>query len=147
MIILNLDREPYWLQLMDGVRVHVLPATTDLVAEAMQDEILLEDIPSNQRYVLAFAKAVGRRAIIGWEGVGDQTGNPIEVTPEGIDALLDVFQLFTAFQEKYVSRVMSIEQEKNVSAPSPDGTSAGAPGTAMPARNGAESALPTSTGH
>jgi hypothetical protein len=65
--------------------------------------------------------------------VGDAEGNPVHVTPEGIDALLDILPLFEAFQLRYVSKGLLLEAEKNGSAPSPNGTSAGATSIADPA--------------
>ena len=56
------------------------------------------------------------------------------VTPEGIDALLEVWPIFEAFQATYVSKGLLLDAEKNASAPSPTGTSAGATATARPAR-------------
>ena len=50
-----------------------------------------------------------------------------------IDALLDVWPIFEAFQLTYVSKGLLLEQEKNVSALLPNGPSAGASDTAKPA--------------
>ena len=69
-----------------------------------------------------------------------QPGNPIDPSPEAIDALLDVWPIFEAFQLTYVSKGLLLEQEKNVSAPSPNGPSAGASDTATPARKRAPTA-------
>jgi hypothetical protein len=44
------------------------------------------------------AKAVARRAVLDWEGVGDDAGNPRARQPEGIDALLEIWPVFEAFQ-------------------------------------------------
>ena len=60
-------------------------------------------------------------------------GNPIDPSPEAIDALLDIWPIFEAFQLTYVSKGLLLEQEKNVSAPLPNGPSAGASDTAKPA--------------
>ena len=57
-----------------------------------------------------------------------------------IDALLDIWPIFEAFQLTYVSKGLLLEQEKNASAPSPNGPSAGASGTAKPARKSARTA-------
>jgi hypothetical protein len=86
------------------------------------------------------AKAVARRAVLDWEGVGDAEGNALPATPEGIDALLEVFPVFEAFQTAYVAKGLVLEQEKNVSSPSPSGPSAGAAPTATPAGRRARSA-------
>ena len=56
------------------------------------------------------------------------------------DALLDVWPIFEAFQLTYVSKGLLLEQEKNASALSPTGPSAGASDTAKPARKPARTA-------
>jgi hypothetical protein len=68
--------------------------------------------------------------VLDWEGVGDETGEPLPITPEGIDALLDILPLFEAFQLRYVSKGLLLEQEKNAPGPLPNGTSPGATSTA-----------------
>ena len=79
------------------------------------------------------AKAVARRAVLDWEGVGDEAGDAVPVSPEGIDALLEIWPVFEAFQTQYVANGLILDAEKNVSAPSPNGPSAGATATARPA--------------
>lgn len=59
-----------------------------------------------------FAAALARRAIVGWEGVGDADGAVIAVTPEGIDALLSLWRIFEAFNLLYVSRGMAWTRKK-----------------------------------
>jgi hypothetical protein len=87
-----------------------------------------------------FAKALARNATLDWEGVGDSDGNAIQITPEGISALLDVWPLFEAFQTKYVAKGLVLDAEKNVSPPLPSGSSAGAMDIAEPARKPAKTA-------
>jgi hypothetical protein len=61
-------------------------------------------------------------------------------SPRGVDALLDLWPVFEAFQARYLAKGLMLEQEKNVSAPSPSGTSAGATATARPAKARARTA-------
>tara|TARA_R110002072_G_scaffold268941_2_gene428042 strand:- start:4056 stop:4496 length:441 start_codon:yes stop_codon:yes gene_type:complete len=61
-------------------------------------------------------------------------------SPEAVDALLDVWPIFEAFQLTYVSKGLLLEQEKNASALSPNGPSAGASATAKPVRKPARTA-------
>ena len=89
---------------------------------------------------LAMAKSVARRAVLDWEGVGDGAGNIITVSPEGIDALLEIWPVFEAFQTQYVAKGLILDAEKNVSAPLPNGPSAGATATARPAQGVAQTA-------
>jgi len=94
-----------------------------------------------------FAKALARNTVTDWEGVGDADGNVVPVSPEGIDALLDVWPLFETFQTDYVAKGLVLDQEKNVSSPLPSGPSAGVRGTARPARKPAKTARKKSTRH
>ncbi len=145
MITLNLKNKPAWLELAPGVRVKVKPLTTALMLAGRSDPAMRammegSESPDDAQIGMSMASALARLAIIDWEGVGDQDGNPVAVSPEGIDALLDVWPIFDAFQEKYVSTGLLLEQEKNASPPSPSGSSAGAGNTARPARKSAKPA-------
>jgi len=91
---------------------------------------------------VAMAQAVARMVITEWSGVGDAEGNPLPVTPEGIDALLNIWPVFEAFQEKALGPHLVLDAEKNGSAPSPNGSSAGATDIAQPAPDAASTALP-----
>jgi hypothetical protein len=142
MLRLNLAREPYWLDLGHGVRLHVEPLTTALMMAARADPAVeaLPETAGQDQLALTMAQAVARQAVLDWEGVGDAEGDPLPVTPEGVTALLEVWPIFEAFQLGYVAKGLVLEQEKNVSAPSPSGTSAGAVPTAKPARRRARTA-------
>lgn len=142
MIRLDLSREPGWLDLGHGVRLSVLPLTTALMVASRSDARVeaLPDSATDEERAVVFAKAIARRAVTDWDGVGDAQGDPVPVSPEGIDALLDVWPIFEAFQLAYVAKGLMLEQEKNASAPLPSGTSAGAIATAKPARKRARTA-------
>ncbi len=132
MIRLELSPEPQWLDLGHGVRLKLLPLTTSLMVATRADPTVqdLDPEASNDVRAALFAGALARRAVVDWEGVGDREGNVLPVTPEGIDALLALWPIFEAFNLQYVSRGMLLDAEKNASAPSPTGTSAGATPTA-----------------
>ena len=135
MIRLNLTATPEWLDLAPGLRLLVGPLTTALMVSARADpaiEALPEDA-TQEELALAMAKAVARRAVLDWEGVGDEMGTIVHVTPEGIDAILEIWPVFEAFQTQYVAKGLILDAEKNVSAPLPNGPSAGATATARPA--------------
>jgi hypothetical protein len=132
MIRLNLTATPEWLALAPGLRLLVGPLTTALMVSARADPAI-EAMPegaSQEELALAMAKAVARRAVLDWEGVGDDAGNLLPVSPEGIDALLELWPVFEAFQTIYVARGLILDAEKNVFALSPTGPSAGATATA-----------------
>ena len=136
MIRLNLTATPQWLDLAPGLRLLVGPLTTALMVSARADPAI-ESLPegaTQEEMALAMAKAVARRAVLDWEGVGDDAGDAVPVSPEGIDALLEIWPVFEAFQTGYVAKGLILDAEKNVSAPSPTGPSAGATDIAQPAR-------------
>lgn len=136
MIRLDLSPGPKWLDLGSGLRLHVLPVTTAIMVAARNDPAVesLPDGASKEEQALAMAKAVARRVVTGWEGVGDAGGNPVPVTPEGVDALLDMWPVFEAFQTRCLAPHLMLDAEKNAFAPSPTGTSAGATPIAKPAK-------------
>jgi hypothetical protein len=143
MIRLNLTATPEWLDLAPGLRLLVAPLTTALMVSARADPAI-EGLPEEvcqEDLALAMAKSVARRAVRDWDGVGDDAGNVIPVSPEGIDALLEIWPVFEAFQTQYVARGLLLDQEKNVSAPLPTGLSEGASSTAQPAKRLAKTAL------
>ena len=142
MIRLNLTAAPQWLDLAPGLRLLVGPLTTALMVSARAD-MAIESLPetaTTEELALAMAKAVARRAILEWEGVGNADGNPVPVSPEGIDALLEIWPVFEAFQTGYVAKGLILDAEKNVFAPSPSGVSAGANGIAPPVKRAARTA-------
>ena len=143
MIRLNLTAAPEWLDLAPGLRLLVSPLTTALMVAARADPAIeaLPEGATQEALALAMAKAVARRAVLDWEGVGDDAGNIVPVTPVGIDALLEIWPVFEAFQTQYVAKGLILDAEKNVSAPSPTGPSAVATGTARPAKLPAPTAL------
>jgi hypothetical protein len=143
MIRLNLTAAPEWLDLAPGLRLLVGPLTTALMVAARADPAIeaLPEGATQEALALAMAKAVARRAVLDWEGVGDDAGNIVPVTPVGIDALLEIWPVFEAFQTQYVAKGLILDAEKNVSAPSPTGPSAVATGTARPAKLPAPTAL------
>ena len=142
MIRIQLSPEPQWLDLGHGVRLLLLPLTTALMVATRSDTAVqdLDADASNDTRAAVFAAALARRAVIGWEGVGDADGSVIAVSPEGIDALLSLWPIFEAFNLLYVSRGMLLDAEKNGSAPSPTGTSAGATATARPVKRSVRTA-------
>jgi hypothetical protein len=142
MIRLNLTAAPAWLTLAPCLRLQVAPLTTALMVSARADPAIeaLPDTASQEELALAMAKAVARRAVLDWEGVGDDAGDAVQVSPEGIDALLEIWPVFEAFQTQYVAKGLILDAEKNVSAPLPNGPSAGATATARPVRGAAPTA-------
>jgi hypothetical protein len=112
--------EPRWLDLGHGVRLLVEPLTTAVMLAARSDPAIVaaatdaEGSASNDDLARIVAKAVARIVVKDWEGVGDDEGNPLPVTPEGIDALLEIWPIFEAFQTRYIAGALILDAEKNV---------------------------------
>jgi len=142
MIRLDLSNEPAWLDLGHGVRLHLHPLTTAMMVASRNDPSVaaLNEDATDEESALVFAKALARNATLDWNGVGDAEGNIIPVSPEGIDALLDVWPLFEAFQTKYVAKGLVLDAEKNASSPLPNGPSAVAKDIVRPALEPAKTA-------
>ena len=121
MLRLNLSNEPRWLDLGHGVRLLVEPLTTAIMLTARSDPTILAaaqgpepgDERSNDNLARIVAKAVARIVVKDWEGVGGEDGKPLPITPEGIDALLELWPIFEAFQTKYVAGALILDAEKN----------------------------------
>ena len=122
MLRLDILSQPRWLDLGHGVRLFVEPLTTAVMLAARSDPAILaatqvaegEDTPSNDDLARIVAKAVARIVVHDWEGVGDAEGKPLSVTPDGIDALLEIWPIFEAFQIRYIAGALILDAEKNV---------------------------------
>ena len=101
MIRLDLKREPYWLDLAPGVRVRVRPCTTALVMAARASINAVGEIDDDNARGAALLKALAQAAIVDWKGIGDEAGAPIPPSPKPIDALLDLYPAFRAFEMAY----------------------------------------------
>ena len=123
MLRLNLSNEPQWLDLGHGVRLLVEPLTTAVMLAARSDPAILaatqvaegdRAASNNDDLARIVAKAVARIVVKDWEGVGDAEGNLLPVTPDGIDALLEIWPIFETFQTKYIAGALILDAEKNV---------------------------------
>ena len=134
MLRLNLSAEPRWLDLGHGVRLLVAPLTTAVMLAARSDPAIVavtatitpasdagngaeSDVlaaASNDDLARIVAKAVAKITVTDWEGVGDENGAPLPLTPEGIDALLELWPIFEAFQTHYIAGALILDAEKNV---------------------------------
>jgi hypothetical protein len=117
---LNLSNEPQWLDLGYGVRLLVEPLTTAIMLAARSDPTIVaaagdaDGSASNDDLARIVAKAVARIVVKDWDGVGDEVGKPLALTPQGIDALLELWPIFEAFQTKYIAGALILDAEKNV---------------------------------
>ncbi|THD71279.1 hypothetical protein E7681_18165 [Thalassobius vesicularis] len=119
MLRLNLSTEPRWLDLGHGVRLLVEPLTTAIMLAARSDPTIIaaaeaDRASSNDDLARIVAKAVARIVVKDWDGVGNEDGQPLTLTAEGIDALLELWPIFEAFQTKYIAGALILDAEKNV---------------------------------
>lgn len=141
MLTLKIGREPEWVDLAGGARVKVAPVTSAVMMAVRSDlDGTGLDRENLDAVHVALVKAVAQRVVIDWQGIGDGDGNPIGVTPQGIDALMDLHRCFAAFDAQVLAPYLLVQSEKKGSALSPNGTSAGASTTAAPAKASARSA-------
>lgn len=145
MIRLNLTKERQTLDLGHGVTLVVEPLNSAIFSAARNDDDVppLEVDRGNAELVtVELVKAIARRTIISWDGIGDANGEVIDPDAAGINAMLDVWQLYEAFNAQFVAPFLILRSEGNASAPSPSGTSAVVLDTATPVPNDATIALP-----
>jgi hypothetical protein len=119
MLKLDLSSDPRWIDLTPSVRVKVKPLTSALMLAARHDPRVQalgssNEIPDEDSLTLEVAKVLAGLVIEDWEGVGDGSGEPVPVSQDWIDALLDLWPMFEAFQEKIVAGAMLVDAEKNV---------------------------------
>jgi hypothetical protein len=124
MLTLDLPVEPYWLDLPRGVRVEICPVTTAVMAAAQAAaarrlaaiRIADPDLDPDMARGLSFAflvKALGRHAVLAWDGVGDTAGKPLPLSPEAVERLMDMDEIAAAFWDRATSPVAAVALEGN----------------------------------
>jgi hypothetical protein len=148
--------EPYWVFGADikpeavalpGVNIQVRPITVAMrlaAREAVREAYRVAGDDPLARFdaEAAYARALARYGIVAWQGVADADEKELEVTPENVDLAMANEAFYSFVERMYVLQAIATESEKNVSAPSPNGTGgAKTPGKATaatvrhPARN------------
>ena len=116
MFNLKIDKENSWIDLTLGVRFHVRPATPAIMLGArykVSSEV--KDGDGFGQITSEMIASVGELAVLEWEGVGNDVGEPLECTPKNIHAVLESsWQLAEAFDKQYLSKFYEVELEKNV---------------------------------
>ncbi len=132
LVRLDLSLAERWTTLLAGFDVLHGPVTSAIFSEAAQAAFKAFPIPGDvENQTVAITKFVARAVIRDWRGVvDDATGEPLPVTPETIDAVMDIFLIFRAFSEKVVDARIRIDEEKKGLPTLQNGTSGSAPATA-----------------
>jgi len=167
-IRLGLPRAPRWIDLAGTARVLVRPASTVLISAAQHAAMAEADGIRAERLGLIDAgasvdgldlddphiaaglahdlmvRALARYLVTDWEGVFDAEGNALAFDPKLLPQLMAIEDVAAAFWKHVLEPERRRIAEGNVSAPSPNGTLAGAPDTAAAAIQGAGQPAPTS---
>jgi hypothetical protein len=116
MLKLAFNREPFWLDLLPGVRVQFRPITVAailLARTAAADVLRAGGDDDMVKAGCAFTRSLAHSGIAAWEGIGDADGHPVEPTKETVDAALEVWSLFDAIDRLYVGPALIKDAEKN----------------------------------
>jgi hypothetical protein len=117
MLKLNTDREPFWLDLVPGVRAQFRPITVAailLARTAAADVLRAGGDDAMVKAGVAFTSALAHSGIAAWSGIGDADGNPVEPTKNTIEAALEHWSVFDAIDRLYVGPALIQDAEKNV---------------------------------
>ncbi len=167
MLKLSINKEPYWIELVVGVRVKVRPCTSPVFYAArayMNDRMArlgeeyrrrkevgadLAELPDVENPLVREGLAeeylnlgLARAAILEWEGVLEaDEDKPAPVTSEKIDELFGNFwSLSATFGRQYTGARELLDAEKKDLSAASAGISATAPGTAPIAQPPAKTA-------
>ncbi len=124
MLTLDLPTEPYWIDLPRGVRVEIRPVNTAVMAAAQAAaarrlgavRAASDDLDPDMARGLSFAflvKALARHAVTAWEGVGDSAGQPLPLSPEAVERLMDLDDIAAAFWDRATAPVAAVAAEGN----------------------------------
>lgn len=116
MLKLAVDREPFWLDLLPGVRIQFRPVSVAaiLCARATAAEVLRADGEDAEvKAGLAFTRSLAHSGIAAWQGIGDAEANPVDPTSERIDQALELWPVFDAIDRLYVAPAIARDAEKN----------------------------------
>lgn len=160
MLNINLPKEPFWLDMVHGIRLHVRPLSSAeyfaaLQRSAQQVRTMLEEradieemggkvegLPdisdeAAQRGLsqASFATALAQGAVFEWEGVGEDAETPAECTKDNIGRLMRISTVADDFLKKYVAHVEALLSEGEGSPAAPRGTIAAGHNTVPSAGN------------
>jgi hypothetical protein len=103
-----IQTEPTWLDLLPGVRLRLKPPTVVMILAArnVAGDVYRADRdaaePNKDPHIaitatIEMVRAYARQRIDGWEGIGDEAGEPIPATRENIDRAMGMVAFHEAF--------------------------------------------------
>lgn len=145
LVRLDLTLEDRWTTLLAGFDVLHGPVTSAILAEAGHAANAVPDEGADKTSIeartVAITKFIARAVIRDWRGVvDDATGDPLPVTAATIDAVMDVWPIFRAFNERIIDARIRIDREKKDLPTLQNGTSGSGPDTAPTATGSAPTA-------
>jgi hypothetical protein len=147
LVRLDLTTGDRWTTLIAGFDILHGPVTSAILSEAGHAAMTAgegEDQPTLEARTVAITKFIARAVIRDWRGVvDDATGEPLPVTPDTIDAVMDVWAIFRAFNERVIDARIRIDREKKGLPPLQNGTS----GAEQPTAPTATDPAPTAPRH
>jgi hypothetical protein len=140
MLRLNFKTEPYWIDLIEGLRWKVLPFSSIILEQARENMAgeITDGMGHRVIYTL-LTKEVAKLVVVEWEGVFDTKDQPLPVTVDAVDFALRMPLVSQMFQEHYMTAALQMGFEKKGFAPLPNGISEGAQDTAATALPSTES--------
>ena len=108
--------EPLWIDFVPGARLQIAPIGTIDILTAREAaaavyradrEAETKDPAVQVAATVAMTTAFARRVIRAWEGIGDEDGEPIDVTPEAVDRLMEVHAAYDAFDSRVLTPVLN----------------------------------------
>lgn len=117
MLKLAFHREPFWLDMLPGVRVQFRPVSVAailLARTAAADVLRAGGDDAMVKAGVAFTRSLAHSGIAAWEGIGDAEGSPVEPSKDTIDAALELWPVFDAIDRLYVGPAIIQDAEKNV---------------------------------
>lgn len=136
LVHLDLSTADRWTALIGAFEILHGPVTSAILSEAgyaVAPVTEADDVNavSVQQRTVMITKFLARTVIRDWRGVvDDETGKDLAVSPAAIDAVMDIWPIFRAFNEKVIDARIRIDREKKDLPTLPNGGSAAGQNTA-----------------
>lgn len=137
LVHLDLSTADRWTTLIAGFDILHGPITSAIMAEAGH----AATAESIEERTVEITRYLARQVIRDWRGVvDDATGKALAVSPAAVDAVMDIWPIFRAFNDKVIDARIRIDREKKGLPTSQSGISGSGPDTAPTATDHARTA-------